>query len=155
MAGVDLKAQKAFTLIELMIALVITGLLTTFALASYDGYISKTRQLEAKELLARVINEQASFRVLCPVYATSMQSGSSLNRNCASRSLTVPFPLQSESYTLAMQDATANSFQVVISVRQNAQLNRSSACSRVVATWNRASIQYSGFEGECGGGVWQ
>ncbi|MCZ8016601.1 MAG: type II secretion system protein [Limnobacter sp.] len=155
MAGVDLKAQKAFTLIELMIALLIMGLLMRFAMASYDGYISKTRQLEAKELLARVINEQASFRVLCPVYATSLQSGNSLNRNCASRSLTVPFPLQSESYTLSMQAATANSFDVVIALRQNAQLNRSSACSRIVASWNRASIQYSGFEGECGGGVWQ
>lgn len=155
MAGVDLKAQKAFTLIELTIALLIMGLLMRFAMASYDGYISKTRQLEAKELLARVINEQASFRVLCPVYATSLQSGSSLNRNCASRSLTVPFPLQSESYTLSMQAATANSFDVVIALRQNAQLNRSSACTRIVASWNRASIQYSGFEGECAGGVWQ
>lgn len=142
-------------MIELMIALLIMGLLMRFAMASYDGYISKTRQLEAKELLARVINEQASFRVLCPVYATSLQSGSSLNRNCAGRSLTVPFPLQSESYTLSMQAATANSFDVVIALRQNAQLNRSSACTRIVASWNRASIQYSGFEGECGGGVWQ
>lgn len=150
-----MKSQKAFTLIELMVTLAITGVLLTLALGSYEGYLAKTRQLEAKELLARIINEQASFRVLCPLYASTVQSGFSLSRDCASRSLTVPFPLQSDSYTLTMQSATANSFEVALSLINSNEAASDTQCKKVVATWSRASIQYSGFVGQCGSGVWR
>ena len=46
-----LKSQKGFTLIELMIAVAIIGLLASVAYPSYREYVNKSRRVEAKKTL--------------------------------------------------------------------------------------------------------
>ena len=46
-----LKFQKGFTLIELMIAVAIIGILASVAYPSYREYVNKSRRVEAKKTL--------------------------------------------------------------------------------------------------------
>ena len=45
------RRTRGFSLIELMIALVIAGVLLAIAIPSYQGHVIKTRRNEARELL--------------------------------------------------------------------------------------------------------
>lgn len=64
MAGKRLKQQAGFTLIELMIAVVIVGVLASLAFASYNKSVQKSRRSDAKLALtqAATLQEQWYFQ---------------------------------------------------------------------------------------------
>lgn len=63
------RLQYGFSLIELMIAVAIVGVLTTFALPAYQDYAARAQAAEATELLAGLKTPVAEFYGLkgsCP-----------------------------------------------------------------------------------------
>lgn len=57
-----LKSNKGFSLIELMIAVVIIGVLAAIAIPNYQKYQRKARQAEAKSTLAAMYTSAKSFQ---------------------------------------------------------------------------------------------
>lgn len=55
-------AQSAFSLIELMIAVVILAIVMSIAIPSYQSHLEKSRRSEGKALLSEVAALQESFR---------------------------------------------------------------------------------------------
>ncbi|MCB0348176.1 MAG: prepilin-type N-terminal cleavage/methylation domain-containing protein [Bdellovibrionales bacterium] len=56
-----LKNNKGFSLIELMIAVVIIGVLAAIAIPNYQKYQRKARQAEAKSTLAAMFSSEKSY----------------------------------------------------------------------------------------------
>ena len=55
------KANKGFSLIELMIAMVIVGILATIMLPSYRQYVTESRRSEGVAMLLNVMQQQERY----------------------------------------------------------------------------------------------
>jgi type IV pilus assembly protein PilA len=56
------KADKGFTLVELLVVIVIIGILTAIALPSFLNQTAKAKQTEAKQNVSTIIKAQQSLR---------------------------------------------------------------------------------------------
>lgn len=81
---------SGFTLLELMIAVVIVGILASIAYPSYTNYITQTRRSDATINLLRVSALQEKFLTQCGIYAANFG---------ATQSCTAPGTLQTSSTT--------------------------------------------------------
>lgn len=71
--------QKGFTLIEVMIAVAIIGILAAIAFPSYQDYVRKARRADAKEALLRVQLEQEKWRANNPAYSSALTMPTTLD----------------------------------------------------------------------------
>ncbi len=66
--------QAAFTLLELLIALAIMGILAAVALPAYSSYVTQSRQADAQRQLMVAAQAQEIYRFQNGVYATNAQT---------------------------------------------------------------------------------
>lgn len=66
-------ALNGFTLIEIVIAIVIVGILAAIALPSYQGMIRKNNRGPAKTVLADLVTRQDGYRMQNRVWAPDLQ----------------------------------------------------------------------------------
>jgi type IV pilus assembly protein PilA len=64
--------EAGFTLIELMVAVAIVGILASIALPNYRGFLARSRQTEAKITLAAVYTAEATFFAENSSYTTCL-----------------------------------------------------------------------------------
>jgi type IV pilus assembly protein PilE len=97
-----LKPMGGFTLLELMIALVVVGIISAVALPSYTDYLKRTARTEAKTvLLENVLGMEQAFTV---------------NNTYIANPQTVLFPSSPKSgkakYILSVDTVTATTFKL-------------------------------------------
>ena len=63
---------KGFSLIELMIAIAIIGVLLRLALPGYQKYVARTNRTEATQFLVDLANRQQQYLMDARQYATSL-----------------------------------------------------------------------------------
>lgn len=81
---------RGFTLLELMIAVVIVGILAAIAYPSYTSYITQARRSDATINLLRLAALQEKFMTQCGIYAANFGAA----QNC-----TAPGTLQASNTT--------------------------------------------------------
>ncbi len=64
--------SRGFTLIEVMIAVAILGIIAAIAIPSYSAYMNKTRRVDAVTLLSEIAGEQQRFFTENNRYATDL-----------------------------------------------------------------------------------
>ncbi|MEK7989442.1 MAG: type IV pilin protein [Thiotrichaceae bacterium] len=69
------KRSKGFTLIELMIAVAIMGILITIAVPAYNGYLVKSRRADAKTSLLTIAQLQETYFADNNAYADKEGNG--------------------------------------------------------------------------------
>lgn len=67
-----MQQAKGFTLIEIMIAVAIVGILTAVALPAYNDYTRKAKRSEAKSLLMQVAARQEQYYLNNKTYTETM-----------------------------------------------------------------------------------
>ena len=67
-----MKMQKGFSLIELMIAVVIVGILAAVAFPSYQNYVVKGNRAAAQAFMVDVANREKQYLLDARTYATDL-----------------------------------------------------------------------------------
>lgn len=102
-------SMRGFTLIELMIAVVIIGILSAIAYPSYTDYVRKSRRAEAKSMLQEIQLVQERYRANNSTYGTLTNLG-------WSKTLTY--------YDLAINDNSAAAYKIKATAKSgSSQIN--------------------------------
>lgn len=115
-----MKRQKAFTLIELMITIVIIGVLAAIAIPSYQDNVKKSRRADAKGALMGLANAMERQFTITNSYCDAGSSGtSSCGTSTADTGAPTIYPTQvpvdggTATYNLTISAATANTFTIL------------------------------------------
>ena len=88
-------SERGFTLIELILAIAIVGILLTIALPSYQQYVKKSKRVEVQAHLMALSHQLASYKLI----------NQSFNGMTISQLGGADFPLVQANYTLTLTDA--------------------------------------------------
>lgn len=101
------QRQAGFTLIEIMIAVVVIGILTAIALPSYNGYMARARLSEA-------------FTGLAGVQPRLEQHWSNTRSYAGFADIANQMPPASQNFTFSLTTATASAYTVTATGRNGA-----------------------------------
>lgn len=131
-------SQRGFTLVEVLVAVVIVGVLASIALPSFLGSIRKSRRAEAFTALAKVQQGQERWRSSNTAYTSSLST------------LSVPALTPSGYYTLSLAASTVSGdtlntayVATAIGVNGTSQAN-DTACRRLSVRVRGGNIEYAG-----------
>lgn len=114
------KISTGFTLIELMIAIVIVGILASIALPSYQEHVRNTRRTDARDALlnaAQVMERQYT--------STNAYSGGTISKD-------VSFPSPSGYYSVTATELTTDTYTLVSTA--NAPQDKDVTCKTMTIT---------------------
>jgi type II secretory pathway pseudopilin PulG len=151
-AFIQLKTTMGFSLIDGLISIAVITILATFAYPAYFAFISRSWQIEAKELIAKIMNAQAGFRLSCPYYAGTLEQSTSPSvcngggtQSGGQTILRVPFSLETPHYTSKINFANEKSYQIEVNFKGE---GNSTICKRIVANFSDGSLTYPEQVGE-------
>ncbi len=103
--------KKGFSLIELVVAMAVFGILASIAVPSYQGYVDKSRRSDGKTALMELQLNMEKQRGSCVTYATAI---STVN-DCATGKINVPTISTDGQYTMSIVAAssTGNSYKIL------------------------------------------
>lgn len=110
--------QAGFTLVEILIAVLIVGVLLAVAYPSYLDAVRKGRRAEAVNAVTQLMQAQERFRANNPTYGN-------LDSPANSTTLPADLPRTTKHYNLSVSDATAQGY-AVIATAKDAQAQDSS-----------------------------
>ncbi|MEZ9594672.1 type IV pilin protein [Shewanella sp. 10N.261.52.F9] len=117
-----MKNNKGFSLIELMIAVAIIGILASVAYPSYVQYVAKGARADGLAALLEVANLQEQYYLDNRVYATDMtQLGLASD----------PYVVENGFYSV---DSTGTGSFVAIATALGAQASRDTSCTSIQIT---------------------
>jgi type IV pilus assembly protein PilE len=114
--------SRGFTLIEVLIAVVIVGILAAVALPSYQNFMNKSRRADGKQLVTDLASRQERYFLQHNSYTTNITAANGLNASEVS---------DKGYYTAAVTACSGGSIATCFVVTANAtgpQLERDTGC---------------------------
>ena len=137
-------SQRGFTLIELMIAVVVVGILAAIAFPSFMDSIRKSRRSEAFTALNNVQQAQERFRSNNNAYTSNLTS-SPTDSTTPGLGLTSSTP--SGYYTIAITNAGPNTYTITATANSGTSQAQDTNCAVMGARLTGANLEYASSSG--------
>lgn len=125
--------HRGFTLIELMVAVAIVGILAAVAYPSYTSFIQRSRRADAAALLTVVVQAQERYRSNRSTYASDLSDLGLEPSKLA--------PLE-KYYTLDVSGAGASGYQVTATVKDTGAQANDAECWTIAVKLDGATLSY-------------
>lgn len=136
-------ARRGFTLIELMIAVAVVGLLLALAYPSYLEQMRKSRRADAFNALQTVQQAQERWRANRPAFATNTQLTAAPNPAVPADA---GLGLQNRSgagyYDIAVLFSSATGYVITATGREDGSQRADGACRRLAVSMRGGNISY-------------
>lgn len=126
---------RGVTLIELMIAVVVVGILAAIAFPSFMDSIRKGRRSDALGALAAVQQAQERWRTNNSAYASNLSAS-------APTGLGLPSTTSSGYYTLSLANVTATGYQAVATAVSGKSQASDGDCAKLGVEMNGGMVRY-------------
>jgi type IV pilus assembly protein PilE len=130
--------QKAFTIIELMIAILVVGVLSTLAVTNYNNSVARSNFKMMREVAAKFALSQQEHRQRYGAYASTVQSSGN------SAASTMIFA-EATNYSIKVSSANIRTFVATITPTQttnNASRNTPEDCRTIQITSEQGYLSY-------------
>lgn len=134
------RDRRGFSLIELMIAIVVIGLLAAVAFPSFMDSIRKGRRSEAFTALAAIQQAQERWRANNSSYASNLSAS-------APTGLNIPSTTPSGYYSLSLVDVGPTGYQAVATAVAGTSQASDSTCAVLGVKMNSGNLQYASSSG--------
>ena len=104
------RNQSGMTLIELLIAMVIVGILSAIAIPSYKSYVVRANRTAAQAFMQDIASKEQQYLLDARTYTNSLNT----------LGLTVPSDVNTN-YTFTIDPATATAFTITASPKSGTQ----------------------------------
>lgn len=135
-------AQRAFTLIELMIAVAVVALLASIALPSFMDSIRKSRRSEGIAALMAVQQAQERWRANSGAYAGNAQLTAAPNADPPG--LGQPATTKSGYYGIAISDESATGYTVTATAQDGTSQAADTQCTTLGVQMTGGNLSYAG-----------
>lgn len=122
--------RRGFTLIEMLIALVVMGVMVALALPSFMGSVRKSRRAEAFGALSAVQLAQERWRANNPTYSSLLSN------------LNVPATTASGRYGIALTGTTGTAYTAVATANSGNSQVEDGDCAKLSVRINAGNIFY-------------
>lgn len=127
------RQHHGFSLLELMIALVVVGILVSIALPSFNNAMRKSRRADAYTALSTVQLAQERWRANRSSYSSSL----------GSTGLNLPSSSPNDHYDLSIDAADGTSYTVTATAKSTSSQSGDGNCVRLRLAMANGSITYS------------
>jgi prepilin-type N-terminal cleavage/methylation domain-containing protein len=128
--------QKAFTIIELMIAILVVGVLSTLAVTNYNDSVARSNFKMMREVAAKFALSQQEHRQRYGAYASTVQSSGN------SAASTMIFA-EANNYTVKVSKADFKTFEATIEPNANQTTYQTpDNCKKIQITSEQGYLSY-------------
>lgn len=131
--------QCGFSLMELMIAIVVVGILASIAYPSFMGAIRKSRRAEAISALNQLQQAQERFRANNLQYSSNLSAAPS----ATPPGLGLPSTTPGGYYTIAIVSASATGYEASATAVSGSSQAADSACAKLGVRMTNATHEYA------------
>ena len=129
---------SGFTLIELMIAVAVLGIIAAVALPSYNESIRKSRRTDAFTALSNVQQAQERWRANNPLYCDQLTAAATASPPGLAQSATTA----SSHYTISLDGVTATGYAVIATAISTSSQANDGSCARLRVLVAAGNILY-------------
>lgn len=153
------RRGRGFTIVELLIAVVVVGVLAAVALPTFLDSIRKSRRSDAMQALNSVQQAQERWRGTRATYAGALANTAPSGE--PPNGLGLPTRSPNQYYDLALSNAGATGYRVTASAVAGSSQASDGACAQLAVQVDRGNIQYgsapagsSAFDWSAGNRCW-
>ena len=129
---------SGFTLIELMIAVAVLGIIVAVALPSYNGAIRKSRRTDAFTALHAVQQAQERWRANNPGYSDQLTAAAT----ATPPGLAQPATTANGHYTISLDGVTPTGYAAIATAVSTSSQTQDGTCTRLQVRIDAGNIRY-------------
>ena len=130
------KGASGFTLMELLVAIAIVGILFAVALPSYNQSQRKSRRTDAVVAALAIQVAQESFRGSCPFYAQNLGTANTCGSTAALSTVNAASSSANGFYTMSITASSATGNAYEIKAVANGDQAEDTGCTTLTITFN-------------------